>query len=325
MKSIEFPRKMAAMRSVRSVRFTQEGERAAIGLSDGFVICSIEPWRLLAKVVIGDRPVDSVVAFPNSSVAVFCSNHKSVCVYDWSSQTALLDIESPEPVHKVLAVSRMFALVSESGVKLYTYSPPNFCFQYRCLPNTFAPGDFCENSGRFLLAMSGPEVGGLQLFVVGSSGKPELELDAANHPLSIIRFNRDGSILATASERGTLIRLFDTRTGETKIELRRGLFPATICSIAFSSDSKLLAVLSNKGTVHLFETAESQTEASDEEPQRAAMMWKMGDFEPSVVEFLTDRKFGLMKFRTGVMELFRVDVQRRAVIPDGRIDLSGLE
>ena len=64
--------------------------------------------------------------------------------------------------------------------------------------------------------------------------------------------NKEGTILATASDKGTLIRLFDTSTGENIQELRRGSDNAEIYSIAFDNTNRFLAVSSDKKTVHIF-------------------------------------------------------------------------
>ncbi|CAG8523186.1 8215_t:CDS:10 [Ambispora leptoticha] len=70
--------------------------------------------------------------------------------------------------------------------------------------------------------------------------------------LSCIAVNEDGSKCASASEKGTLIRVFDTTTGKLLNELRRGVDRAEIYSISFSPDSRRLCVSSDKGTVHIF-------------------------------------------------------------------------
>lgn len=62
----------------------------------------------------------------------------------------------------------------------------------------------------------------------------------------------DGSLLATASETGTLIRLFNSETGEQLKELRRGMESVQIVCIAFDSLISQIAISSNKGTVHVF-------------------------------------------------------------------------
>jgi len=70
--------------------------------------------------------------------------------------------------------------------------------------------------------------------------------------LGCIALSSDGKLLATASEKGTLIRVWDTTTGEKLQELRRGADQAEIQSLCFSPTSKWLAVSSDKGTIHIF-------------------------------------------------------------------------
>lgn len=65
-------------------------------------------------------------------------------------------------------------------------------------------------------------------------------------------FNADATMLATASVKGTVVRVFSIPSGELLFSLRRGSSSANIYSIAFNKDSSILAVSSDKGTVHLF-------------------------------------------------------------------------
>lgn len=82
--------------------------------------------------------------------------------------------------------------------------------------------------------------------------------------LSCFALNFDGTRLATASEKGTLIRIFDTATGQPLQELRRGADRAEIYSIAFNYNTKWLAVSSDKGTVHVFKLGKSAEEQKEE-------------------------------------------------------------
>lgn len=70
--------------------------------------------------------------------------------------------------------------------------------------------------------------------------------------LACIALNATGTRLATASEKGTLIRVYDTMTGDLLQELRRGADKADIYCLAFNPQTSMLACTSDKGTVHIF-------------------------------------------------------------------------
>ena len=69
-----------------------------------------------------------------------------------------------------------------------------------------------------------------------------------------VAVSADGRYCATASEKGTLIRIFSKNTGEMLKKLYRGSVTATIKSITFSLDNAFLAVTSDRGTAHIFAT-----------------------------------------------------------------------
>lgn len=68
--------------------------------------------------------------------------------------------------------------------------------------------------------------------------------------------SNDGSFVATASEKGTIVRLYKVADGKLLKEFRRGMKPVSITGLAFSSDNSLLLASSNTGTVHLFDLTE---------------------------------------------------------------------
>jgi WD repeat-containing protein 45 len=67
--------------------------------------------------------------------------------------------------------------------------------------------------------------------------------------------SRDGRLLATTSDTGTIIRVFDaspSSSGKQLYEFRRGTDPAEIFSMAFSPGGKFLVVNSDKFDAHVF-------------------------------------------------------------------------
>ena len=68
-------------------------------------------------------------------------------------------------------------------------------------------------------------------FLNAQEEQKEVEIKACDSSVAHIALNKDGSLLATASQKGTLIRIFDTKTGNSLQEVRRGTKTAEIYSI----------------------------------------------------------------------------------------------
>ena len=77
-------------------------------------------------------------------------------------------------------------------------------------------------------------------------------IEAHRAPLSCITMNNDGSRLATASDKGTIIRVFSVPDAVKLFQFRRGSMPARIFSMAFNMTTTLLCVSSATETVHIF-------------------------------------------------------------------------
>lgn len=82
------------------------------------------------------------------------------------------------------------------------------------------------------------------------------EIKAHQSGIAAMCISNDGSFVATASEKGTIVRLYKVADGKLLKEFRRGMKPVSITGLAFSSDNSLLLASSNTGTVHLFDLTE---------------------------------------------------------------------
>jgi len=103
---------------------------------------------------------------------------------------------------------------------------------------------------KFIIVIPYTEKGKLR--VENISDEKSIIITAHENGIQCFCLNMDGSLIATASEKGTLIRIWDVNSGDKLQELRRGKDKAIIYSIAFSKDSKFLCCSSDKGTIHVF-------------------------------------------------------------------------
>lgn len=70
--------------------------------------------------------------------------------------------------------------------------------------------------------------------------------------VSKMSINNIGTLIATSNEAGTFIRIHSCNDGTFLQEFKRGIEKAKINYICFDNDSKLMAVSSSRGTIHIF-------------------------------------------------------------------------
>lgn len=112
------------------------------------------------------------------------------------------------------------------------------------------------------------------------------EINAHKAPLSALAWNHDGSYLASASVKGTVIRVHKMPQAAKAFTFRRGTYPATVHSLAFSPASvqpPLLAAASSHGTVHLF-----RLESAERHPAVAAASAAAGLISAVMKHSVTD-------------------------------------
>ncbi|CRK99439.1 CLUMA_CG012675, isoform A [Clunio marinus] len=114
------------------------------------------------------------------------------------------------------------------------------------------------DSDNCYLAYPGSVVSGeLQIFdAVNLHAKTMIP--AHDSPLAAMAFSLNGSEIATASEKGTVIRVFCVNDGTKLFEFRRGVKRCvSISSLSFSSCKQYLCCSSNTETVHIFKLERS--------------------------------------------------------------------
>jgi WD40 repeat protein len=94
-------------------------------------------------------------------------------------------------------------------------------------------------------------------------------MEAHEGSLRALSLTADGKKLATASEKGTVIRVWDVTTSLRLHEFRRGVERASITCLAWSWDHAWLCCTSDKGTAHVFQL-EVDAEKAEEQKKSSA-------------------------------------------------------
>lgn len=210
-------------------RFRRDFEKGGIGIVEMLFRCNI-----LALVGGGPQP-----KFPTNKVMIW-DDYQNKCI---------ADLEFRSEVKSVKLRRDRIVVVLENKVYVYNFADLQLLHQVETYMN--AKGLCALSPGtNVVLAVPGQKVGTAHVELYDS--KQTQVIQAHNNALTQIVLNLDGTRLATSSEKGTLIRIFDTKTGDQLKELRRGADKAEIFSLAFNPTSKWICVSSDKGTVHLY-------------------------------------------------------------------------
>ncbi|KAJ9155394.1 WD40 repeat-like protein [Pleurostoma richardsiae] len=171
-----------------------------------------------------------------------------VILWDDAKAKGALEITTLTAIRGVRLARNRIIIVLQNSVRIYSFAkPPDLVATYETANNLLG---LCCPSER-VIAFPGRTPGQVQMVEI-STGNVSI-IPAHSSALRAISISPDGELLATASETGTLLRVFATSNCAKIAELRRGVDPATIFSLAFSPSGTMLACTSDKSTLHIFD------------------------------------------------------------------------
>ncbi|CAJ0960205.1 unnamed protein product [Ranitomeya imitator] len=163
------------------------------------------------------------------------------------------NFHSHENTDKSLNEKRLVVCLEES---VYIHNIKDMKLLRTLLDTPQNPTGLCalsiNHSNSYLAYPGSASVGEIMVYDANTL-KIECTIPAHDSPLAAITFNSTGTKLASASEKGTVIRVFSIPEGQKLYEFRRGMKRyVNISSLVFSMDSQFLCVSSNTETVHIF-------------------------------------------------------------------------
>lgn len=188
----------------------------------------------------------------------FKSSPRKLRIINTKRQSVVCEFNYPTTILNVLLNRKRLVTVLESKIHIYELSTMKIVQTLETLPNVDGISALSDDPAVPLLAYpADAEQGTVEIFDCGSLTS-RLKIRAHRNALRAVAFSHDGSILATVSSKGTIIRIFDTRTGERLCQYRRGSYPAKVTYLSFSHpDSSFLLAISHTATVHIFRVEKS--------------------------------------------------------------------
>ncbi|CAI5791837.1 WIPI2 protein [Podarcis lilfordi] len=254
--------------------FNQDNTSLAVGSKSGYKFFSLSSVDKLEQIYECTDTEDVCIVerlFSSSLVAIVslkaprklkvCHFKKGTEICNYSYSNTILAVK--------LNRQRLIVCLEES---LYIHNIRDMKVLHTIRETPPNPAGLCalsiNNDNCYLAYPGSATIGEVQVFDTINLRAANM-IPAHDSPLAALAFDASGTKLATASEKGTVIRVFSIPEGQKLFEFRRGVKRCvSISSLAFSMDGMFLSASSNTETVHIF-----KLETVKEKPQEEPTTW----------------------------------------------------
>ncbi|GLD94318.1 hypothetical protein PINS_up020916 [Pythium insidiosum] len=239
------------------VGFNQDAGCFACGTDSGFKIFNCDPFKETFHRDFSNGGIGIVEMLFRCNILALVGGGRNpryppnkVMIWDDHQSRNIGELSFRSEVKAVKLRRDRVVVVLQNKIYVYNFADLKLVDHIETIANPKGLCALCPSSSNTVLACPGVSRGTVRIELYDL--RKTTLITAHEAELSQICLNLEGTRLATSSDKGTLIRVFDTHSGQIMQELRRGADRAEIYSICFSPNSQLLACSSDKGTVHIF-------------------------------------------------------------------------
>lgn len=251
------------------VGFNQDSGCFACGTKTGFSIFNVDPFRESMRRVFTSGGIGIVeMLFRCNLIAIVGGGRNpryptnKVMIWDDLQDKCIGELMFKSEVLAVKMRRDRIVVVLMTKVYVHRFSDLKLLDQIATLPNSKGLISLCPDASNNVLAVPGLAKGSIRIELYDIAKATIIKAHDAE--LAQFALSADGSRIASASEKGTLIRLWDCHTGDPLREFRRGMDRAEIYCIAFNTATTFIACSSDKGTVHIFSLLDTHKGAPDD-------------------------------------------------------------
>ena len=238
------------------IQFNQDATCFGCAGENGFVVYNCDPIVVRFAHLKEDNSdaIKYISLLNKSNIIAFVKSEQlnTVCIWNDHKNSICAEILFQDDIITGIKLSTDYVLISSiKETCLYSFKDNmGLIKKIDTVPNINGVIDLCNNaSGTVLVVYLSNNIGEIVLNDLNS--EPRI-IKAHTNNISNLCLNKEGTILATVSERGTLIRIWDVKTLELLKEFRRGIDTTNITSLCFNKIGTQLLVCSEKGTMHVF-------------------------------------------------------------------------
>lgn len=248
-----------------SYSFNQDHSCFVCGTTSGFRVFTTSPVcechrREHAAVQFRNRSVSLVaMLFKTNIFAMVTSSHSDpnggrskIQIWDDQKWAFVCELRCRNEVKGVVLRRDVIAMVCEYAIYVYRCDKMSVILHLTTTTNARGLCVLAPASEPWILCCPGQSTGAVRV-QVGQEDRATHVFTAHDSALQALAVNANGTLVATASEHGSVVKVWQTSDGQLFYRLRRGARPTTISCLTFRSDDRFLAVASSSPTVHVFQ------------------------------------------------------------------------
>mmetsp|Transcript_6453 Transcript_6453/g.15687 ORF Transcript_6453/g.15687 Transcript_6453/m.15687 type:complete len:526 (+) Transcript_6453:1-1578(+) len=246
---------------INFVGFNQDQTWLAIGTVDGFSIFDMETFSLMFQEEYG--PVMQIEMLFRATlialVGVGSTANSKLTMWNMQDRCEVCERSFDGRIQAVRMNHRRIVVLLPSAVYVFDLKCMDCVYTFERPAAPWMNASLCwlcAAPERSYLALPLAVKAGLLSVVDVVSLKTVGKVVAHRSPLQAMCMNPTGQLLATASVKGTVVRVFSLPSMEVLCLFRRGASPCQIYHLSFSGDSDFLVVSAASGTAHIFRTPE---------------------------------------------------------------------
>jgi len=241
------------MKKINYASFNQDRSLLLCCYKDGYTVYNIREDIVAVK----NKPIQNGVKMiknrHNSNLSLMVPNTKEgdiIIIWDESSHCSIKKEKLHTEIKNIHTTTNCIIVTVQDHIYIYNYNMV-LLQDKETSENKKGLCSINNSVNNLIIATIGNKNGRVEIW--NTKTNITVNIDAHENSINCIVLNREGTLVATSSIKGTLIRVFSTEDGKKLYELRRGSNKAEIFDMSFSPNSKYLACVSSSGTSHIFD------------------------------------------------------------------------
>ena len=242
------------------VCFTNDKSMFCICHDQGFLVCKASPFAILNNRILGGDI--SIAQMLDMSNIIFIASGGGehprfplthVIMYDDHKGKPVAQLQIGHRIKNIKANAKRLFVVGKNAIFLFkTEDLSNVGTFESYEDNEDGICSLSESKDDIVFAYPARIEGYVNIMKIKDKIIDVKNFYVHNKKIACMELNKDGDRLISSSIGGTLIRLFDTNTGDIIDDFKRGNDKAQIFSLSFTHDNKFICCSSDKGTIHVF-------------------------------------------------------------------------